>query len=255
MEEAIIYFLLQHNYNYVKIGSTSGLIKIYNLLILNQFEEAMIDIEYLYFGVYYSILNQKNDTVNAYNELSINYYLKGVNENNAISICNLAKIYVKDKNINSTIKYYLMAVELNDAIAMNNLALLYEKQKDIDSAIKYYLMAIQHKCEIAVINLAYLYMKEKKFDIAKKYYLELFEDNIPMVMEESYHNGICNLGTIYLNENDIENVKKYYSIAIEHKNIITMINLVGLYETKLDFENTTHSDASHHRGIPHKNII
>lgn len=232
MEEELINFLSQHNCTYIKIGSESELIKIYNLLVLNQFEEATTEIEYLYFGLHYSILSKVNDSKNDdkndtntesfehYKNLCKKYYFKAANENNSIAMCNLVTIYLQDNDIDNAIKYCLMAIELNDMIAMFLLGNIYYNHQDYENSIKYHLMFVEH-------NIAY--EKQKNIDNERKYYL--------MRIEDHFIDAMNSLSSAYDKQKDIESAKKYCLIAIEYNSVYAMRNLAVLYEKGKDVEN------------------
>ena len=85
MEEFIISFLKENNYNYIKIDNNNLLTNIYTLYRSDLPNPLDHPIANYYYGVYYAI--QQN-----YDLMKI-YYLKAIEDNNTLAMCNLAKYY------------------------------------------------------------------------------------------------------------------------------------------------------------------
>ena len=219
MENTIITLL--HNYEYLKIPSTS-LQKIYKLLTENITFVPSTDIELFYMGFYYELHNNSKN--------ALHFYKLSISKNNTSAMYNLGYYNEQKKEYVSMLRYYLMAIRHSKHNkAMYNLGNYYKKCNVTDLMIKYYLMAIENGNLDAMVSLALYYKMFKKYDKMIKYYSMAIAKNGPVT---AYYG----LGSYYFNNKKYEDGEKYLLVAAEkgHLNSMCMLGQYYYHNKKYD---------------------
>ena len=216
MKTIINTYLTKHDFNTIdndeiknKIKLTNlSINKIFNLYILNKYENPTKDYEYIYYAQYYKINNNINKM--------IEFYKLGIECNDIECMDNLARYYENIKEYDNMLKYYIMAIDNNCIHSMDNLALYYKDIMDYDNMIKYYLIGIEYNNINCMINLANYY-KEINNNHNMLKYLHMAADI------HNNKNAIINLYNYYSNINNLDKMKKYVIISNDYENMNNFI--------------------------------
>lgn len=108
-----------------------------------------------------------------YSEALKNYEMAvDLNPNNIKAIEYVGCLYGFEsgvKNIDKAIEYFEKGKQLNDPISIFSLGFIYRKEKeDADKAIEYYQMAAELNYPVALNNLGVIYCGEERKDINKQ---------------------------------------------------------------------------------------
>jgi tetratricopeptide (TPR) repeat protein len=186
-------------------------------------------------------------------DLSIEYNLKGIENNDCLCMKMLGFIYEDIVgNFELAEKYYLMAINNGDKSSYYDLANFYEINNNLELAEKYLLMAIEYEdyCindqfgEVQpLFNLALFYQYTNKLDLAEKFYV---------ILSDFYEDvdSMENLGKLYDKQEKNDLAEKYYLKVDRKKSVIKRLakfyDKIGKFEKAEEYylKNTWWNDHS-----------
>lgn len=185
MEKELESVLLKYNYKYAKIFGQNSLQKIYNLFVHHKKDIPINSIEFLYYGVYYEIID-KNDN------LMIKYYLEAIKCNNYYASHNLASYYQREKNYELFKKYIEIPVKSRYPLSCRLMGDYYQLvDKDYKKMEEMYLIGIENGDSASANNLGCYYYNTIKKDLA----IECLE--LAVTFNDIYKDAYKNLGLCY----------------------------------------------------------
>lgn len=182
MENLIKSYCENNKLIYIPLSETS-IERVYNLLIKNKFQEPETDIEMLYFGKYYEVKRDLNNTKK--------YYLMAVDNGNTDAMHYLGWYYLYlEKDYDKMEKYWLMAIEGGNNRTLYDLGRYHHyTTKDYDKMLTYYFMAIENKNTMAMIDLGTYYKEQEDYNNMEKYYImsiEAGDNNVRFTLAKYY---------------------------------------------------------------------
>lgn len=221
---------------YVPIETETEINKIYNLLILNQFEDAVTETEYTYFGIYYWKNIPKRDLLKA-----IEYCLKG----NAHLI--ISQIYFQKKDYVNAEKYCLIASEKHINVKRINIALghllnIYRMSENNQKLQEYELLAVEHK-QFLLLGRFYRHLnhllKNNKTSLDAAHDKETFvtkaKSYLLLAIDEGEYEAYINLAFIYSEKSDFMKAEEYLLLALDRGIKKSLICLGIIYERQKNY--------------------
>ncbi len=208
---------------YSPIHKGSSINNIYELLVNNTIFEPDCNQEYEYLGFYYLIIQKDY-------KLMKKYYMKSIENNGGIGMCNLGYYYYNiKKNYDKAKKYFLMAVSINHRGGMRNLGTYYSRIENNNKlAKKYYIMASEHGDSVSMSGLSLYYFEKDKYKKMHMYFnmsIANVDNNVimPQFIKNYYNNFLVDKLEFYIN----------FSSVIPRYKIIKLFNKLAIEEISL----------------------
>jgi TPR repeat protein len=197
MEKAIILFLKQNEFQYVKIQDRTSLKIIYNLLINNKieydnFKDSMI---FLYYGIYYKI---KKDF-----QSMKNHYLIAIHLGNSYAMYNLGNHYYSQKDYENMKKYLNLSISYGNTFALVQLGEYCLESRDFEN-MKRYMMLAAEKGNLNAIMRLINYFECTEIDLRQK------EKYLIMAIEKNDINSYRKLLLSYIEMKDYDRFKEFF---------------------------------------------
>jgi hypothetical protein len=179
MEEAIIHFLKENNYNYTKIENIDLLTNIHTLYTSNIPNPLDDRVANYYYGIYYAI--QQNY------ELMKIHYLKSIEADYVPAMYKLAEYYrVVEPNEAEMEKYYIMGIKKNDYFCLEAFEKFYQETNYIKIVDLYTKIGNQERLTNTIIhyfNQSSSDKKTEKFILKTISKMEELDDNAPRFLK------------------------------------------------------------------------